>query len=52
MYEYVVHLTGGPEPSAEVRFILNRHATGGNVALRLDGAGNCSAPATCGRRSA
>ena len=36
MYEYVVHLTGGPEPSAEVRFILNRHATGGNVALRLD----------------
>ncbi len=36
MYEYVVHLTGGPEPSAEVRLILNRQATGGNVALRLD----------------
>jgi predicted RNA-binding Zn ribbon-like protein len=36
MYAYVVHLTGGPAPSAEVRRILNSRATGGDVALRLD----------------
>ena len=36
MYDYVVQLTGGPAPSAEVRNVLNRHAEVGNVALRLD----------------
>jgi predicted RNA-binding Zn ribbon-like protein len=36
MYAYVVHLTGGPAPSAEVRHVLNRHATARHVAMRLD----------------
>lgn len=36
VYAYVVHLTGMPAPSAEVRRILNRHAKAGHVALRLD----------------
>ena len=36
MYAYVVHLTGGPAPAAEVRRILNARAKAGQVALRLD----------------
>jgi predicted RNA-binding Zn ribbon-like protein len=36
LYAYVAYLTGGPVPPAEVRRILNRHATTGDVTLRLD----------------
>lgn len=35
LHAYVVHLTGGATPSAEVRHLLNLHAAADDVALRL-----------------
>jgi predicted RNA-binding Zn ribbon-like protein len=35
LYAYVVHLTGGPVPSPEIRRVLNRYAAG-QVTLQLD----------------
>ncbi len=36
VFAYVVHLTGGPVPTAAARGVLNRHAAAGLVGMRLD----------------